>query len=67
MVKSKFQEYLTRDCYRTYSCVHCRAHLAGHASLVSKVIFYNVAEVFFLIKLNFYYVLAKVYNIIFIF
>jgi len=36
MVKSKFQEYLTRDCYRTYSCVHCRAHLAGHASLVSK-------------------------------
>lgn len=37
MVKSKtFQEYLTPDCHRTYSCVHCRAHLAGHAALVSK-------------------------------
>lgn len=36
MVKT-FQDYLGPDCHRTYSCVHCRAHLAPHAALVSKV------------------------------
>ena len=24
-------------CYRTYSCIHCRAHLANHDELISKV------------------------------
>ena len=35
MVKT-FQAYLP-DCHRTYSCVHCRAHLANHDELISKV------------------------------
>jgi len=34
MVKT-FQAYLP-DCHRTYSCVHCRAHLANHDELISK-------------------------------
>jgi len=34
MVKT-FQAYLS-DCHRTYSCVHCRAHLANHDELISK-------------------------------
>uniref|UniRef100_A0A8C4XGJ4 Protein yippee-like n=1 Tax=Erpetoichthys calabaricus TaxID=27687 RepID=A0A8C4XGJ4_ERPCA len=37
MTKSKtFQAYLP-NCHRTYSCVHCRAHLANHDELISKV------------------------------
>jgi hypothetical protein len=32
-----FQAYLP-GCHRTYSCVHCRAHLANHDELISKVI-----------------------------
>lgn len=36
MVKT-FQAYLP-DCHRTYSCIHCRAHLANHDELISKVI-----------------------------
>uniref|UniRef100_A0A8C6E6U9 Yippee like 1 n=2 Tax=Moschus TaxID=68410 RepID=A0A8C6E6U9_MOSMO len=36
MTKSKtFQAYLP-NCHRTYSCVHCRAHLANHDELISK-------------------------------
>ncbi|OQR69686.1 protein yippee 2-like, partial [Tropilaelaps mercedesae] len=34
MVKT-FHEYLAH-CHRTYSCVHCRAHLASHDELISK-------------------------------
>lgn len=34
MVKT-FQAYLPH-CHRTYSCVHCRAHLANHDELISK-------------------------------
>jgi len=34
MVKT-FQQYL-QNCYRTYSCIHCRAHLANHDELISK-------------------------------
>lgn len=34
MVKT-FQAYLP-DCHRTYSCIHCRAHLANHDELISK-------------------------------
>uniref|UniRef100_A0A673TW70 Protein yippee-like n=2 Tax=Suricata suricatta TaxID=37032 RepID=A0A673TW70_SURSU len=30
-----FRSYLPR-CHRTYSCVHCRAHLAKHEELISK-------------------------------
>uniref|UniRef100_A0A8C6EE38 Yippee domain-containing protein n=1 Tax=Moschus moschiferus TaxID=68415 RepID=A0A8C6EE38_MOSMO len=31
-----FQAYLP-SCHRTYSCIHCRAHLANHDELISKV------------------------------
>ncbi|XP_063015595.1 protein yippee-like 4 [Melospiza melodia melodia] len=31
-----FRSYLPRS-HRTYSCVHCRAHLARHEELISKV------------------------------
>ena len=34
-VSKTFREYLP-DCHRTYSCVHCRAHLANHDELISK-------------------------------
>ncbi|XP_022666018.1 protein yippee-like 1 [Varroa jacobsoni] len=34
MVKT-FHEYLAH-CHRTYSCIHCRAHLASHEELISK-------------------------------
>ncbi|XP_045154464.1 protein yippee-like 1 [Echinops telfairi] len=30
-----FQAYLP-NCHRTYSCLHCRAHLAKHDELISK-------------------------------
>lgn len=36
-----FQAYLP-DCYRTYSCIHCRAHLANHDELISKVWFFSL-------------------------
>ncbi|XP_037679609.1 protein yippee-like 1 isoform X1 [Choloepus didactylus] len=36
MTRSKtFQAYLP-SCHRTYSCIHCRAHLAAHDELISK-------------------------------
>ncbi|OXU27779.1 hypothetical protein TSAR_013667 [Trichomalopsis sarcophagae] len=35
MVKT-FQAYLP-SCHRTYSCIHCRAHLANHDELISKI------------------------------
>lgn len=31
-----FRAYLSSTCHRTYSCVHCRAHLANHDELISK-------------------------------
>ncbi|GIY93822.1 protein yippee-like 1 [Caerostris extrusa] len=34
MVKT-FQAYLP-NCHRTYSCIHCRAHLANHDELISR-------------------------------
>ncbi|KAM8904668.1 protein yippee-like 2 isoform 1-T1 [Spinachia spinachia] len=37
MTRSKtFQAYLP-SCHRTYSCIHCRAHLANHDELISKL------------------------------
>ncbi|KAB0362836.1 hypothetical protein FD755_021071 [Muntiacus reevesi] len=37
MTRSKtFQAYLP-SCHRTYSCIHCRAHLANHDELISKM------------------------------
>lgn len=36
MIRMKtFRAYLPH-CHRTYSCVHCRAHLANHDELISK-------------------------------
>lgn len=35
MVKT-FQAYLSPQCHRKYSCIHCRAHLANHDELISK-------------------------------
>jgi len=32
-----FQAYLPEESLRTYSCIHCRAHLASHDELISKV------------------------------
>ena len=34
-VVKTFRAYLP-SCHRTYSCVHCRAHLANHDELISK-------------------------------
>jgi len=34
-VAKTFRAYLP-SCHRTYSCVHCRAHLANHDELISK-------------------------------
>ena len=34
-ISKTFRQYLP-DCHRTYSCVHCRAHLANHDELISK-------------------------------
>ena len=36
IMKSHPQAYLPPH-QRTYSCVHCRAHLASHAEIISKV------------------------------
>ncbi|KAF1596624.1 Protein yippee-like 1, partial [Eudyptes moseleyi] len=51
MTKSKtFQAYLP-NCHRTYSCIHCRAHLANHDELISKAI--NVEQfLFFFFRVN---------------
>jgi len=32
-----FQFYLPAKTHRTYSCIHCRAQLASHDELISKV------------------------------
>uniref|UniRef100_A0A3Q1AXM0 Protein yippee-like n=1 Tax=Amphiprion ocellaris TaxID=80972 RepID=A0A3Q1AXM0_AMPOC len=43
MTRSKtFQAYLP-SCHRTYSCIHCRAHLANHDELISKVTSSNIS------------------------
>ena len=31
------QEFLANDAFRRYSCIHCRAHLADHDEIVSKL------------------------------
>ncbi len=36
VVAKTFRAYLPPACHRTYSCVHCRAHLANHDELISK-------------------------------
>ncbi|XP_048412773.1 uncharacterized protein ypel2a isoform X3 [Stegostoma tigrinum] len=44
MTRSKtFQAYLP-SCHRTYSCIHCRAHLANHDELISKQPFCSALE-----------------------
>ncbi|XP_071749628.1 protein yippee-like 1 [Lepeophtheirus salmonis] len=35
-IMKTFRAYLPPACHRTYSCVHCRAHLANHDELISK-------------------------------
>ncbi|KFQ61609.1 Protein yippee-like 1, partial [Pelecanus crispus] len=48
MTKSKtFQAYLP-NCHRTYSCIHCRAHLANHDELISKASGFNKCNFFFM-------------------
>uniref|UniRef100_A0A9J7WXS2 Protein yippee-like n=2 Tax=Cyprinus carpio TaxID=7962 RepID=A0A9J7WXS2_CYPCA len=55
MTRSKtFQAYLP-NCHRTYSCIHCRAHLANHDELISKVkwfSFLNSDIIFSSIRVN---------------
>ncbi|CAF1515908.1 unnamed protein product, partial [Didymodactylos carnosus] len=36
-----FQLYLPKT-HRTYSCVHCRAQLANHDELISKILFSSI-------------------------
>ncbi|NXL84667.1 YPEL1 protein, partial [Alectura lathami] len=49
MTKSKtFQAYLP-NCHRTYSCIHCRAHLANHDELISKA---SVQSFFFFFSMQ---------------
>ncbi|NXO65134.1 YPEL1 protein, partial [Phainopepla nitens] len=54
MTKSKtFQAYLP-NCHRTYSCIHCRAHLANHDELISKAsAFFRDLMNYFLTKMSF--------------
>ncbi|NXQ36251.1 YPEL1 protein, partial [Alaudala cheleensis] len=54
MTKSKtFQAYLP-NCHRTYSCIHCRAHLANHDELISKASgFFRDLMHYFLTKMSF--------------
>ncbi|NWY73870.1 YPEL1 protein, partial [Oenanthe oenanthe] len=54
MTKSKtFQAYLP-NCHRTYSCIHCRAHLANHDELISKASgFFRDLMNYFLTKISF--------------
>ncbi|NWS42777.1 YPEL1 protein, partial [Probosciger aterrimus] len=48
MTKSKtFQAYLP-NCHRTYSCIHCRAHLANHDELISKAMHFSFFVFFFM-------------------
>lgn len=32
-----FKQDYFKNCHRTYSCIHCRAHLANHDELISKL------------------------------
>lgn len=32
-----FKQHYFNNCHRTYSCIHCRAHLANHDELISKL------------------------------
>lgn len=49
MVKT-FQAYLP-NCHRTYSCIHCRAHLANHDELISKVSYIKIININWIILL----------------
>lgn len=31
------QDFFSQNCHRIYSCIHCRAHLANHDELISKL------------------------------
>lgn len=35
--KPVFKQDYFNNCHRTYSCIHCRAHLANHDELISKL------------------------------
>lgn len=51
LTKAKtFQAYLD-SCHRRYSCVHCRAHLANHDDLISKVC---VLQSFVVVVVNYF-------------
>ncbi|NWW77023.1 YPEL1 protein, partial [Climacteris rufus] len=53
MTKSKtFQAYLP-NCHRTYSCIHCRAHLANHDELISKAMLFNKCNFCFFLMQSF--------------
>ncbi|NXP76604.1 YPEL1 protein, partial [Ramphastos sulfuratus] len=55
MTKSKtFQAYLP-NCHRTYSCIHCRAHLANHDELISKASYKGNSLVHFMEVLFFFF------------
>lgn len=32
-----FKQHYFNNCHKTYSCIHCRAHLANHDELISKL------------------------------
>ncbi|NXC74233.1 YPEL1 protein, partial [Anhinga anhinga] len=52
MTKSKtFQAYLP-NCHRTYSCIHCRAHLANHDELISKASGLVISPFFFRVNVG---------------
>ncbi|NXG58944.1 YPEL1 protein, partial [Hemiprocne comata] len=52
MTKSKtFQAYLP-NCHRTYSCIHCRAHLANHDELISKASVNVISPFFIFFRVN---------------
>ena len=53
MVKNMktFRAYLPSSAYRKYSCVHCRAHLASHDDLISKVYVIMMQNLFNILNL----------------
>lgn len=66
MGKRKFQDYISDECHRRYSCVHCRAHLANHDELISKVskhinltVFFSVIHLDFLSAVHSHFKEAK--------
>ncbi len=47
-----FQFYLPAKTHRTYSCLHCRAQLASHDELISKV--FNNKKFYFFFNFIYY-------------